>query len=188
MKKMMAAFIGMDYQRGLTMLKDHLETGVVPSKLCFRGGEAFPGFKYIAIRTTSSLDAMGESMVADLTKLSNWFESSNTEPSGKPFSIYHKFNRVKGVVKYTVGIPVAGDASDLPSDFISGEMPSHQSYAIGHVGPYRHLGNAWSAGMMRSRNKVFKQSKKLHPFEVYDNDPNETAEDALETSIYFPIA
>ena len=41
---------------------------------------------------------------------------------------------------------------------------------------------------MRSRNKVFKQSKKLHPFEVYDNDPNETAEDALETSIYFPIA
>ncbi len=39
MKKAMACFIGMDYERGLLMLKDLLEKGEVPSRLNFRGQE-----------------------------------------------------------------------------------------------------------------------------------------------------
>ena len=37
MKKMMVAFIGMDYDRGLGMLKSYAEEGKVPSKLNIKG-------------------------------------------------------------------------------------------------------------------------------------------------------
>lgn len=188
MKKMMVAYIGMDYKRGLTMLKDICEKGSIGSELRFRGGEAFAGFKYLGIRNAASLDGMGDAMMSDIEKLRSWFESSGTQSCGKPFSIYHKFDMVKGHAEYTIGFPIQGELQHPPSGFVVDEMPSHSAYAVGHLGPYRHLGNAWTAGMMRARNKVFKQSRKIHPFEVYENDPTETPEEELETSIYFPMA
>lgn len=42
MKKMMMGFIGMDYERGLNLLKDFVEEGEVYSKLEFIGEESFP--------------------------------------------------------------------------------------------------------------------------------------------------
>lgn len=50
MAKMMTTLVGMDYDRGLTMLKDHLETGSVPSKLEFPGIREFGGCSYIGIK------------------------------------------------------------------------------------------------------------------------------------------
>jgi hypothetical protein len=37
LKGMMTSLIGMDYERGLRMLKDYVETGSVPSTLEFPG-------------------------------------------------------------------------------------------------------------------------------------------------------
>ncbi len=37
MKNMMQALIGMDYERGLLMLKDYLETGTVACQLSIQG-------------------------------------------------------------------------------------------------------------------------------------------------------
>jgi hypothetical protein len=54
------------------------------------------------------------------------------------------------------------------------------------VGAYRHLGSAWSAGMMRERAKVFKSAKGHAPFEVYMSDPATTPEADLVTEIHFP--
>lgn len=54
MKGMMAASIGMDFDRGLRMLKDYLETGEVHSKLDYPGQTNFEGFHYVGIRSQSS--------------------------------------------------------------------------------------------------------------------------------------
>ncbi len=76
----------------------------------------------------------------------------------------------------------------LPEGFVAGEFPACEAYEVTHSGPYRHLGNAWSSGMMHARAKVFKQSKKIHPFETYGNNPETTPENELITNVYFPIA
>src|SRR5688572_14360484 len=52
MKKIMTAYIGMDFSRGLGMLKDYLETGNVPSKLTFKGITPYAGCTYVGIRTS----------------------------------------------------------------------------------------------------------------------------------------
>lgn len=47
MKKMMETFVGMDYDRGLRLLKDVVEDGEVHSKLDIEGKGEYPGGKYI---------------------------------------------------------------------------------------------------------------------------------------------
>ena len=51
MKKMMEAFVGMDYERGLNMLKDYSEDDKVHSHMEFKGRQTYPGCNYIGVKT-----------------------------------------------------------------------------------------------------------------------------------------
>ncbi len=188
MKKMMTAMIRMDYDRGLNMLKDLVESGGVPSKLDFPSAENQPEIQYIGVRTNCTLADIGPSMGADFTTLKDALSDAGVKPSGHPFSIYHKFDMVKGFTEYTAAVPVAEVPSSLPANVTAGALESHSTYRVAHTGPYRHIGNAWAAGMMRERAKVFKKNKRLHPYEVYENEPGSAPENELETTIHFPIA
>ncbi|MEM7144531.1 MAG: SRPBCC family protein [Verrucomicrobiota bacterium] len=187
MKTMMVCLVGMDYERGLKMLKDYVETGSVPTKLEFPGEESYGGCRYVGIATECAIEKIADSMGSDFEKLGAWLEESGLQPAGPPFTIYDKWSMGKGTCGYVSGFPIEGDVGDLPSEFVTGEAPACRGYVVRHTGPYRHLGNAWSAGMMHGRAKQFSQSKKVYPFEVYENDPKTTPEGELVTAIYFPV-
>jgi len=188
MKNTMSALVGMDYQRGLNMLKDFIETGSVPSKLEFPRTGRFEGSSYLGIQTTCAIADIGERMNQDFKTLVAGLEASGTSPSGKPITLYHKYDLVKGITKYTAGIPVDHQSVVPIGGTFLGKVESCDTYQIKHTGPYRHLGNPWSAGMMHERSKVFKQNKKIPPFEVYENDHREVAGNDLKTTIHFPVA
>lgn len=187
MTKMMSVWIGMDYERGLKMLKDYIEIGSVPSKLEFERRRRIEGFKYLGIRTSCPMAEIGPHMERDMERLCSMMKSKRISVSGPPFAIYHKWQMVKGIAEYTTGLPMESIPSDLPSEFETGELPTCNVFAVTHTGPYRHIGNAWSAGVMYARNRKIKQSKKAHPFELYLNDPAETPENALKATICFPL-
>lgn len=186
MKKMMIAMIGNDYERGLAMFKDYFETGDSKSELSF-GSASFDAFHYVGKTSTCSTEEIGPTMAADLKRLGEWVTTEGIEPAGAPLSIYHKWDMVTGVASYTSAIPVASIPETLPDDLQSGGMPSISTYAITHTGPYRHLGNAWSSGIMHGRAKMFDQRRGIHPFEIYENDPQEVPEDELKTVVHFPV-
>ena len=186
MKGMMTAMIGMDYQRGLNMLKDLIETGSVPSRLDFKTGEV-KGFDYVGIRSTCSIPEIGPSMEADMVKLGDWLKNSGEEAVGPPFAIYHKWDIAKGRAAYTIGFPVTDRLAEPGEGFVSNSIPDVRTYTVTHTGPYRHLGNAWSAGMAHQQAKVFAKSKTVEPFEIYENDPTLVDEKELITSVHFPL-
>jgi effector-binding domain-containing protein/uncharacterized protein YndB with AHSA1/START domain len=187
MKNSMSAFIGMDFQRGLLMLKDYVETGSVPCELTISERNQKPGFKYIGVKTICVINDLGNKMRSDFTRLTDYIQDAGVVPTGKFFSIYDKFDMVKGQATYIAGIPVASVPGNLPPDMISGDFPALKTYEIIHKGPYRHLGNAWSMGNMYSRAKKFKQDKKTPPFEVYENMPGDVPEEKLMTRVCFPV-
>lgn len=186
MKKMMVALIGMDYDRGLLMLKDYAEEGQVNSSLEFTGLGHFEGFRYIGIRTECNRDEIGEQMKNDFMKLGEFFEDKQDIVKGPAFSIYHKWDFVKGDSIYTSGIPVSEIPSKLPNYMCSGTLSSSNTYSIKHKGPYHHLGNAWSTLYNIARGKTFKQLKKKDPFEIYLNSPMEVDPKELLTQVYIP--
>ncbi|MDC0325642.1 SRPBCC family protein [bacterium] len=187
MKSMMTAAIGMDYERGLNMLKDHLETGEVPSKLEFQGVVDFQGIKYLGVRSRCAIPEIGPKMQKDFGRMVSWLKEQEVESNGKPFAIYHDFQIAKGITEFTCCIPVNSISTKLPDEMLSSELPNCKAYQIKHTGPYRHLGNAWSAGIMHSRAKVFRQDRKAPTFEIYESDPHTTPENDLVTVLHFPL-
>lgn len=187
MKKMMVAFIGQDYERGLTMLKEYVEDGKVNSKLEFVGTETYDGCNYIGVKRDTTMDAFGPEMQEDFENLLQYCKDNNLEITSEPFSIYHKFDMVKQKVSYTGGVPVSTIPGNLPTRLMSGTIPATKIYRLRHVGAYKHLGNAWTTMYMMQRNKELKSSKKLHPFELYVNGPDEVSEDELITDICFAL-
>ncbi|WP_422356714.1 SRPBCC family protein [Roseivirga pacifica] len=187
MKKMMESFVGMDFERGLKLLKDYLEDGEVHSKLEFTGEGKYEGCQYLGLKTSCGMDEIGEAMAKDFSELMTAAEPIKGEVSGAPFTIYHKWNIAKGKVDYTVGVPLKKVPDTIPNGLSLGSLPSSSTYTVTHTGPYHHLGNAWGAQMNLSRSKAYKQNKKMDPFEVYVSDPSTTAPNELITEIRFPI-
>ncbi|MEK7953120.1 SRPBCC family protein [Luteolibacter soli] len=185
MKGMMSGWIGADYDRGLKMLKDLIETGSVPSKLDFTGIHPAGGFKYIGVKSSCAIADIGPSMERDMAKLMAWLGKSGTIPFASPFAITHKWDPAKGLAEYTIGFPVSNPV-DKPDGFVTGEIPTCRAYVIKHTGAYRHLGNAWASGMMHGRAKKFTADKKVPLFEIYDNDPTVTPEAELVTRVHLP--
>ncbi len=185
MKKMMTAFIGMDYERGLKMLKDYVEDGEVHSKLDFKGINPYDGCTYVGVKTSCSIDAMADKMKEDFGKLMN--DVDHELVTGPAFSIYHKWDVVKQQTEYTAAVPVKSVPANLPGGTISGTVPKTKVHSIEHTGPYPHIGNAWSAQYSLHRAKKFKSNKKIMPFEVYISNPMEVPENELKTVIHFPV-
>ena len=188
MKAMMSAYIGMDYERGLTMLKDYVETGEVPSKLAFDGITDFAGCNYVGVRAACDMDALQTQMSTDFKRLESWGNDYKELIIAPPFSIYHKWDMVKRKVEYTSACPVSEVPASTPSGFISGMIPATKVNTITHTGAYRHLGNAWSAQYNMHRAKEFKVNKKVHPFEIYLTMPGTVPEKELVTVINFPTS
>lgn len=187
MRRMMEALIGMDYERGLGMLKDFSETGLVASSLEFFPKETYCGGRYVAVVRDCQIAELGDAMEQDFGALAEHFEGNAIELSAKPFSIYSKWDMSEGTAQYSACFPVKEKPDALAAPFVYGELPELNAFVVQHTGAYRHLGNAWSAGMMRGRQKVFKQSKKLYPFEVYETEIGSVPDAEIVTKIFFPI-
>ncbi len=187
MKKSMEAFIGADYERGLDMLKALTEKGHIPSKLEWPGKKHFEGCTWMGVNTTCAIPATEQEMPKDFGKIWAWAAENEALVAGKGMTIYHKWDVVKNTVSYTAAIPVKELPNPLPQGFVSGAIPATEAFVLRHIGAYQHLGNAWSTLYSMHRNKEFKHNKKIDPFEIYQNNPSDTAPEALITDIYFPL-
>ncbi len=187
MTKMMTALIEMDYDRGLSMLKEYVEKGSVSSKLDFKGESDFPGCDYIGIKSSCSIDRMGEQMMSDFGKLKDYLDENADLQRGMAFSVYHKWDPAKNKVEYTGGWAVENLPDSVPDGLIKASIPATKIYTVSHVGSYPYLGNAWSALYAMHRAKEFKPRKRIHPFEVYVSDPQQVDEKDLITEINFAV-
>ena len=182
----MKAWIGMDYDRGLRMMKEIAEKGEVSAKTTNNGKVDLSGFSYIGLKKTVSMDSIGEEMQKDFDRLhKDFIEKHQLEPENW-VSIYPKMDMRKMQMTYIAAFSDEGlNDQTIPPDYVKGTVSSGKALEIRHDGPFDFIGNAWSMGMMYLRAKKLKQSG--HPFEKYWNDPRETDPEALKTSIFFPL-
>lgn len=186
MKKMMETFIGMDYDRGLNLLKDYAEDGQVHSKLNFLGTHDYAGTDYTGLSRRCSLEEMPRFMQQDFERIGPWAAEAGLDPR-QMFCIYHKFDLVKGRCQYTAAIAYKDAPDNLPTDFITGHQAAAKIYTLEHVGRYEHLGNGWSALHNMIRGKEINIVKNYHPFETYKNSPTDTPPHELVTHINFAV-
>lgn len=188
MKKMMSAWVGSDYERGLSMLKEYIETGEVLSKVEVNDIVERNGFSYIGQKRECSIDEVGPSMDEVFTNLQKESERRKFPKPDFTLSFYHKYDLTRRYCKYTSGYGYFQTPTlSLQNGYVQGEIHKHRALNVNHIGPYRHLGNAWSTTMGCQRNDKLKVDKKIPMYEIYETMPGEVNEKDIKTLIYLPV-
>lgn len=188
MKKMMTSLVGSDYERGLSMLKDYIETGEVLSDIKIKGKIPCDGFYYLGKRRTCKTADVGTFMEQDFGVLKKLLDENKVPTPDLIFSFYHQYDFVKLQCEYTSGFGYKSKPDfDQVANLETGEMPQHQALNVLYTGSYRHLGNGWMTlyGLLRAEKE--KQSKSLPMYEIYRNMPGEVEEKDLLTDIFMPV-
>jgi predicted transcriptional regulator YdeE len=186
MAKQMEPWIGMDYERGLKMIKDLIEKEKIDSEFTIEGVSDLDSFKFVAIKETCLMEEVGPSMKEAFGKINSLCENEKVEPE-MAFSIYHKFDFTDPECTYSSGVPVTGELA-VGDEFYKSEYPKIKAVKVLFKGDYEHLGNAWAAAYNYLRYKKLKANKKIDPIELYLNDPTKETDPAnWLTAIYIPI-
>ena len=184
MKKMMSAFVGSDYERGLKMLKEYLENGVVNSHVDINGIKPQDGFYYVGYAHQMNADEISNVMGPSFEKLM----TSDIPQPDLCLTVVNKFDMVNKQCDLVAAVAYRNKPDfDLPEGMIMDQVPAHSALEVLHKGSYQHLPNGWSTLMNFLRYKKLKANKKVKEYEVYLNDPREVAVEDLETAIYAPI-
>lgn len=189
LRKMMSAWVGADYDRGLSMLRELLESGEVPTKVDFRGDVNRSGFHYVGRRSSCPLGEVGPAMERDFKELFEMVENGNLPKPDFHFSFYHNWDFAGGSCEYTSGFGYTSPPriSDGSATLETGQVPAHRALQVDHIGPYRHLGNAWSGAMNAQRSLKKKVLKQIPMYEVYVSLPGDVPEQEIRTEIFIPI-
>ena len=188
MRKKMSAWVGSDYERGLSMIKDQLETGEVLSASDFQNVVEQGPFHFAGIRTQCKIDNIGQKMQADFDLLGKDLEKGKLPRPDSVVALYNKFDFVSRDVDYVSGFIYKEQPNlDPSSGYEVGSAPGHKAIKVVHTGSYRHLGNAWSTAMGAQMTLKKKINQAVPMYEIYENDPHEVEEKDLITSIYVPV-
>ena len=189
----MKIFIGMDYERGLRMLKEKIETGSISTKVDVLGKITKNNFLYIGIKGEDSLSNIGKNIGNNFKILKQYVAENNLKENTAffPFTIYHEFDFQSSRYAYTTAIPLNKNSqtnSSTTNNLFFDSIPAASYLKIIHTGDYKHLGNAWTTGENYLRTYKIKRNKNMSPLEVYLTNPEEvTNKDKWITEIYFPI-
>jgi effector-binding domain-containing protein len=186
MKPMMMGMIKSDYNRGLSLLKDYIETGGIPSSTTVDGIVDVEQIYYVGIRAEAQLSEMAGSIATSFESLVDTSVAEQFSISGSPFCIYNSMDMKTHRCGYTAAVPTY-DPTPLEAPYVSAIRPACRALKVIHAGPYRHLGNAWSLVMAEAKERKLKIQKSQPPFEKYLNNPAEVDENDLITEIYLPI-
>ena len=186
MTPQMEVFIGMDYERGLKMLKELIETGRLHSETKIRGVESVGPIRMAGVRRTCALREIGPSMDAAFAEARRKLSQHDLPTDGAAMSVYHNCNLKTQIFDYTSGFVLPDASNSVPAELSSWSLPRTKALCVEHLGSYDHLGNAWSAAYQFARYKKLKQSK-AGAFEIYKNDPKVTSPAELRTEIYLPL-
>ncbi|MDD9952263.1 MAG: SRPBCC family protein [Zetaproteobacteria bacterium] len=189
MKKMMVALIQSDYKRGLTMLKEWLETGEVASKITHQGKAERPGFFYLGYQRSCHVEDMSTKMKEDFQKLMEQQQKGHLPEAPIWTSIYLKMDPICQDCEYiaALGYPEEPNSVSRDSALVTGEISNHHALRTDHQGAYPHLGNAWFAALAAQRAYKEKINKRIPMYEIYVNSPDEVDAKELSTEIYIPV-
>jgi len=180
--KFMKIFIGMDYERGLRMLKEYAERGKVTSNLEIIGEGELQEIYYMGLESASTISKIGEVMQKDFERLGAYVEEHNLSQDAKVFAIYNTFDLMKGRTSFVSCISINKD-DEVPAPFVKGKVEGSNVFNIRHTGKYQHLGNAWSLLMNHTRFHKLSIQTKPFGYEFYLNSPHETPEEELVTDV-----
>ncbi len=190
MRRSFETFVGLDYERGLRMLKELEETGTVLSRSELATATAsLPACHYLALDASGSLSDISSVMEAGYATLEQQMNQAGIQQDGAAFCHYTKMNPMRDQWTYTMGIPVNVADSTQPTDSLDIRERAAMSPCVhvAHHGRYEHLGNAWATAFGAIRANKQKHARRIGGFEIYQKMPSSPDAGDAVTDIMVPL-
>lgn len=184
-----ASMVEKDYDLGLAFLNARLDPQADTLNVEFRGPVRRDAQRCLCLRFDGSIREMPRAMQEGFPRLAAYLKSRGIELGGAPLTIYRKSDCKKQTVTCDMAFPLPEDAptEERAGGFDVRHLPGGDYFEVSARGDYRFLELAWHAAMCHVRMKKLKYDKSRPPFEIYANDPRETAKNDLLTSIHLPL-
>ena len=186
MCSMMETYIGLDYERGLRMLKERIEQGKVQGETIVHGITTAGPLEVVGLRRQCRFEEIGPSMEAVFAEVREILNRENISQQGEAVSIYHKCDMKRRIFDYTSGYAIPASVGPLPAGLTAFSIPETKAFHVEQTGSYDHIGNGWAAAYQVARYRKLKHAK-TPGFEIYRNDPQQTPVLELKTDLYLPI-
>lgn len=186
MVPMMKTFIAMDYQRGLSMLRDLIETNHIPSRCVVHGKKGIGPIRMAGIADRCSVFEVGNSMETAFNRARAEFQRLGLPTDGDMISVYTKFRMAAGQFDYISGWTIPANCDVPASALKTWTLPAGPAFQVDHIGSYSHLGNAWSVANQLVRHQKLKQQR-TGTCEIYRTTSPDTPDNDLLTEIYLPL-
>lgn len=186
-KKMMSAFMGSDFDRGLKMLKELSESGQVCSQSKYLGAQNVKGFHYVAKRTSCKISDVSKMMSSDFALLNSYVKEGKLPSPKMALSMTHKWDFVTGTCEYSAAFAYdSAPTQAMPEGCYQGHYSDHKALQVNHFGSYKNLANGWAMAMSHQRALKHKINKRLPLYEMYITPPGSVSESELHTQISIP--
>ena len=184
---MIKTMVGMDYQRGLMMIKELAETGRITSSTEVLGIESIPPIRVAGFQAQSSVFNIEQSMEEMLVKLESEYQDQGMPKEGAMVAVYTRFKVKQGIFEYLLGRAIPDTLLiPTPSSLKEWKFPQARALHVRHTGSYKHLGNAWSIANRIAEHQKLKLNRSAS-FEIYTNSPHDNPEESLQTDLYLPL-
>ena len=181
--------IGTMYERSLANLDKSLDFELKTYRIKVDGVVQKTSAFYISQRIRSKIANIPTNIRIMLPKLIYFFKKNNMTMYGKPFVIYHTYDRAKGITDMSVCVPVDKQIFISPdSDMVAGQLNGFEAVKVTLTGDYSHLKQAWDKGFAYMDEKKIPQSESSAYVEMYSiNMEQEKHPSKWETSVYIPV-
>ena len=180
-------FVGKDFERGLTLLKDKIEAETMnnPTTSGFDIQTVdLPIHHFVAVKETVKMENIGEHYQTNLPKVYQAVQQAGLASAGQPCGLFYTWDEENGETEVAQAIPLK-EAATLDG-YASLEVPHQKALLIEYYGGYGGSKNAHMAmgEYMQANNLEF-----VAPcIEQYETDPTtEPDSNKWLTRIYYPI-
>jgi effector-binding domain-containing protein len=137
----------------------------------------------LGIRTTTTLDRIGETLGTIYPKISQYIREKGIVPAGPPFALYHAF--APDHIELEGGIPLT-EAIEGEGDIVGSELPEGKAATAWHIGHYDSLKETY-----QTMEKWMKENG-IEPsfpcWEIYWTDPGEVEDSSQwKTEIFWRV-
>jgi len=187
-KNMMMAYMGHDFERGLKMLKEYVETGAVISTSIYQGEKLFSEFYVLGYKTSCRISEISTRIRADFESLQQLLQTQDISQPEMMVTLSHVHNIPKGLCEFTAGYCYLKPPQfKIPPGYFVTHISNHKGLLVDHYGPYRHIANPWSMAVSYQRGQKKKILKKVPMYELYKTVPDGRPEKDIHTQIVMPI-
>ncbi len=181
--------IGTMYERSLAGLDKSVNLELNTFKVDVDGLVQKTSAFYLSKRITSRISNIPKNTRILLPQMIYFFRKNNMKMYGKPFVIYHSYDRARGIADMSVCVPVEKEVFLSPdSDMLAGRLNGFQAVKVTLTGDYSHLPKAWDKGLDYMAGKRIPVNTGGPYVEVYSvNMENEMRPSRWLTSVYIPV-